>query len=152
MKRSTLYAVRLILLATIIALPLTLVFAQTGAPSPIGLDFGTMFASIAAVAAAVLHISEAANKFIFSDKLVGVWAQLVSHAVSIIICGIGYYLKIGFFGADAIQAQPWYLAVPGFGIVIGFVANGVFGTDTAQALLVFLKLRPADTTTTPTKP
>jgi hypothetical protein len=91
-----------------------------------GFDLSTAFASIGSVVGLVILITEFIKKHI---KVEGGIYQLFSWLVGIILCLIGWFLKLGIF-----QGIEWYETVA-YGLGVGLVANGIFDIEIVKALL-----------------
>jgi len=91
------------------------------------MDFLSIFGSLAAIIAVVPIITEALKKAFKADF--GAWPQIISWAVSIILCIVGYFLNLGMF-----ENGTWYYALAvGFGC--GLASNGVFDIKIVEMIL-----------------
>jgi hypothetical protein len=89
------------------------------------------FVSFAALVPLVVLVSSFVNSKL---KIAGFWKQLASWAVSIIICYLGWWFKLGMFE----NLTVWIVGLYGLGI--GLAANGVFDIAFIQSILAGLKL------------
>lgn len=101
----------------------------------------TYFASVAALVAGIVVVSEFINKV---TKLGGLWAWVQSWVVSIFFCLFGAGFNIGIFYDEA--TMPWYWEGILAGIIAGLAANGIFSIPGVTNVLEMLKIRekPAD--------
>jgi hypothetical protein len=120
--------------------PLALLF-QTALLLP----FGEVFASVGAMSAAVIVISEAIEKI--GWKLQGLASNLRALAVGIALGAIGAGFGLGMFAdpavlGDAGPLSAWYIGGPLVGIMAGLVGNLLFLLPVVKTVLELLKLRP----------
>ncbi len=107
------------------------VFAQDGELDP---DLQSYFLTLAAMVPLVTLVMGWVKKIL---KVTGTVAQLVSWAVSIALCYVGWVLKLGMF-ADVVL---WYVPLV-WGAAIGLAANGFFKIEFIQMVLRLFKLEP----------
>jgi hypothetical protein len=100
----------------------------------------TYFASVAALVAGIIVISELLNKV---TKLNGVMAWIQSWVVSIAACLFGAGFDIGIFYDQS--TMPWYWEGVVSGIIIGLAANGIFSVPGVTNVLEMLKIREKPT-------
>lgn len=100
-----------------------------------------IFLSIATISAAGIVISEFIDKFGWT--LTGVWAQVRSIGVTVVLATGGCVLSMGMF-ADPVTcgANAWYVCGPVIGGVAGLISNWAFMTPLGQFLLEKLGLKP----------
>lgn len=88
--------------------------------------------SIASVAALVVVITEYFKKIV---KLDGFLIQLTAWIISVVLGFLASYFNLGMFaGMGSIEVLV-------NGILIGFVANGIFDIELVKKILAALKLR-----------
>lgn len=90
--------------------------------------------SLAGVAAVTVFLAAAVNT-IFKIT-VGIWKQVVSWAISIILLFVGNLVNMGFM-ADL----TWFHTLI-YGVAAGFVANGIFDIAFIKLVLQALKIEP----------
>lgn len=102
-----------------------------------GLDFTTLFATLAGLAAGSVVITATLTTWL---KITKGWAkQLVSWLIPIIVVIAGNLLNIGF------MAEFTWLATFVYGLGGGLVSNGIFDVDLVQKILEALNLKQKET-------
>jgi hypothetical protein len=100
-----------------------------------------IFTSIAAISAAGIVISEFLDKF--GWQLSGVWAQVRSIGVTVVLSTVGAVTSLGMFQDPATcGTNAWYVCGPVIGAVAGLISNWAFMTPLGQFLLEKLGLKP----------
>lgn len=95
------------------------------------MDITTMFGTLAAIVAVVPIITQFIKKLINKD--LANWAnQLISWAVSIIICYVGWFFDLGILA----DVNWWQTLIIGIGT--GLAANGVFDIELVKQLLALI--------------
>lgn len=97
--------------------------------SPVNIDLAGGFVTIAAVAALTLTITGYIKVWF---KAQDNWARWVSWAVSILLSFIVWYFNLGIF-----EPLTWTATII-YGFGIGLIANGIFTSETVQALLAMI--------------
>lgn len=93
--------------------------------------FSNYFLSLAALVPLVVLIAAFVNTRL---KLSGFLKQFVAWLISILLCFVGWYFKLGMF--DGIV---WWIVLI-YGFAVGLAANGFFDISLIQAILKALKL------------
>ena len=88
--------------------------------------------NVGIMAALVIIASEFLSRL---TKLDGVWAQVQSWCVSVVLAAIVGYLGIGIF-----PIVSWFSTLV-YGLLIGLVANGIFEIPITKTILEWLKAR-----------
>lgn len=97
--------------------------------------FEEYFASLAALAGLVVIISGYVIKLLFKEIPTKIVKQLISWGVSLILCLIGWLLKLGIF----VDTQWW--SIIAYGMAAGLVSNGIFDIKFVQVILGWLKIK-----------
>jgi hypothetical protein len=97
--------------------------------------FEEYFASLAALAGLVVIISGYVIKLLFKEIPTKIVKQLISWGVSLILCLIGWLLKLGIF----VDTQWW--SIIAYGMAAGLVSNGIFDIKFVQVILSWLKIK-----------
>jgi len=93
--------------------------------------FSNYFLSIGALVPLVVILASFVNSKL---KLSGFLKQLVSWIISILLCFVGWYFKLGVF-----EGLIWYVVLI-YGFAVGLAANGFFDIKLIQAILKAVKL------------
>jgi len=120
-----------VLLFTLLGMCFIPLFAQDGGLDP---NMGNYFASLAGLVPLVAIVTGLIKKVI---SVQGFLAQLLSWAVSIMLCYLGWLVKIGIFADIAV----WYVPLI-YGVAIGFTANGFFNIEFVKSILKLIGLEP----------
>lgn len=109
------------------------------------LPFADLFASVGAMSAAVIVISELLEKI--GWKMQGLVSNIRALVVGVILGGVGAGLHLGMFADPAVLgeagwASAWYVGGPLVGIMAGLAGNLLFMLPAVKAVLEMLKLRP----------
>jgi hypothetical protein len=97
--------------------------------------FEEYFASLAALAGLVVIISGYVIKLLFKEIPTKIVKQLISWGVSLILCLIGWLLKLGIF-----VGTEWW-SIIAYGMAAGLVSNGIFDIKFVQVILSWLKIK-----------
>lgn len=95
-----------------------------------GFDPGQYFASLSAMVAAVMVITQFIKKLLTLKDL---WAKILSWIVAALLSLAGWYFQYGIF-----IGTEWYHIILNSAL-IGLVSNGVFNIGVAESIKQFLK-------------
>ena len=87
------------------------------------------FVSLSALVPLITVITDYFNKIL---KSFGIWKQITSWIVAILLSVLGYFLKIGIF-----ENLTWYYAIL-HGILAGFASNGFYDIKIIENILNLL--------------
>lgn len=98
-----------------------------------GIDFGSMFTTIAAFVAATIAITQVIKTWVsnmFKPNDIPSWLSwVISFVVGIVFSMLGWFLKLGCFAT-----LSWYVAL-GVGCLTAFSSQGVFDSPVIQMII-----------------